>query len=105
MLVPHEQAIGAAELRVRRDRYWWSDDDQCWHTDFPPPAGFIGYESCGYGDLDDPEPYFRTCTPEEPATLAADRAADLAAERAADEYMRDRWFELRRTECREDDEE
>jgi len=85
------------------DRCWWSEDDQCWHTDFPPPAGFIGYESSDYGDLEDPEPYFRTCTPEETAILAADRAADLAAERAADEDLRDRWFEILRTECSEAD--
>ena len=85
------------------DRCWFDANEQVWMTDFPPPADFRGYESCDYGDLEDPEPYVSNCTPEETAILEADRAADRAAERAADEELRDEWFELLRTECSEAD--
>jgi len=92
---------GAAEDETLdlSDRCWWSEVDGCWLTDFPPPAGFTGYESRGYDEIDDEEPYVRACTEEEAAILAADAAADRAADRAEDEDLRDRWFELLRTEC------
>ena len=76
------------------DRCWWEEIDECWLTDFPPPAGFTGYESRPYDDIGDDEPYVRACTEEEVAILAADAAADRAAERAEDEALRDAWFEL-----------
>jgi len=75
------------------DRCCWEDFDQCWLTNFPPPAGFDGYESRPYDDVEDDEPYVRACTPEETAILEADAAADRAAERAEDEQLRDAWFE------------
>jgi hypothetical protein len=84
------------------DRCWRDPiDDDIWLTDFPPPAGFAGYESRGYDETDDDEPYARACTAEETAILAADEAADRAAERAEDEALRDQWFALLRAECSE----
>ena len=86
---------------VSRDlshRCWFDQREQVWMTDFPPPAGFTGYESCDYHDLEDPDPYFRNCTEEEAAILDADRAADHAAERAEEEELRDAWFALLRAE-------
>ena len=80
------------------DRCWWSEVDDCWLTDFPPPAGFDGYESRDYDEIDDDEPYVRACTAEEVAILKADRARALGAERAYDEDLRDRWFDLLREE-------
>jgi len=75
------------------DRCWWEEDDECWLTSFPPPAGFTGYESRPYDDVEDDEPYARACTPEETAILEADAAADREADRAEDEQLRDAWFE------------
>jgi hypothetical protein len=83
------------------DRCWWDEDDECWLTDFPPPPGFAGYESRPYDDIEDDEPYARSCTDEEVAILNADAAADRAAERAEDEALRDQWFALLRAECSE----
>ena len=75
------------------DRCWWEDFDQCWLTNFPPPAGFAGYESRPYDDVSDDAPYVRACTEQEAAILEADAAADRAAERAEEEQLRDAWFE------------
>jgi hypothetical protein len=81
------------------DRCWRDPiDDDLWMTDFPPPAGFDGYESRPYDDIGDDEPYARACTPDEVAILEADEAADRAAERAEDEQLRDEWFALLRAE-------
>ena len=33
------------------DRCWFDDREQVWLTDFPPPAGFTGYESRDYEDI------------------------------------------------------
>ena len=86
------------------DRCWRDPiDDDIWLTDFPPPAGFTGYESRPYDDIGDDEPYARACTPEEVAALEADRAAERAAERAEDEALRDEWFALLRAESSEGD--
>jgi hypothetical protein len=74
------------------DRCWWDERDECWMTDFAPPAGFDGYESRPYDDLEDEDPYVRACTDEEVAILAADAAAERAAERAEEEQLRDAWF-------------
>jgi len=74
----------------------WQDRDGVWVTDFPPPPGFDGEESCDYGDPD--EPYERECTSEEVAVLEADRAAATAAERAEDEKLRDAWFQFLKDE-------
>jgi hypothetical protein len=77
------------------DRCWRDPiDTDIWLTDFPPPAGFTGYESRDYDDIEDDEPYERACTEEEVAILEADEAADRAAERAEDEALRDAWFAL-----------
>ena len=78
------------------DRCWWDELEECWMTDFPPPAGFDGYDSRPYDDFEDDEPYIRACTGEEVAILDADRAADRALERAEDEALRDEWFALLR---------
>jgi hypothetical protein len=81
------------------DRCWWDGFDQCWKTDFPPPAGFDGWQSRDYDELDEDEPYVRACTEEEAAILEADRAADRTAERAEEEQLRDAWFALLREEA------
>src|SRR5689334_18582684 len=74
------------------DRCWWDDREDCWMTDFPPPADFDGFEVRPYDDAANDEPYARACTEEEAAILEAGRAADHAAERAEDEQLRDEWF-------------
>ena len=84
-------------------RCWFDQREQVWMTDFPPPAGFTGYESCDFNDLEDPDPYCRNCTEEEAAILDADREIERAAERAEEEELRDAWFDLLRTECSEAD--
>ena len=81
------------------DRCWFDERDECWITDFPPPAGFTGYQSRDYDDIEDDEPYERACTEEEVAILEADRAAQRTAERVEDEDLRDRWFALLREEA------
>jgi hypothetical protein len=80
----------------------WRDpiDTNIWMTDFPPPEGFTGYESCDYGDLG--EKYERICTPEEVAILDGDIARARAAEREEDEALRDAWFDLLRSEQQPD---
>ena len=81
------------------DRCWRDPiDDDIWLTDFPPPAGFTGYESRDFDDIEDDEPYVRACTEEEVAILEAIEAADRVAERADDEALRDEWFALLRSE-------
>src|SRR5690242_13151457 len=78
------------------DRCWRDEIDEIWMTDFPPPEGFAGWESRPYDDMDDDEPYKRTCTDEEATVLEADAAAERAAERVDEEDLRDRWFALLR---------
>jgi hypothetical protein len=85
------------------DRCWWSEDEEAWMTDFPPPAGFTGYESRPYDDVEDEEPYVRACTEEEAAILDAGRAADRAAERAGEEALRDAWFDFLKGELEGED--
>ena len=75
----------------------WRDEDDVWMTDFPPPAGFTGYQSCDWGDPK--EIYRRECTKDEIAVLEADAAALAANERAEEEKLRDDWFRLLRAEC------
>jgi hypothetical protein len=87
------------------DRCWRDEQDECWLTDFPPPAGFDGFESRPYDDIADDERYVRACTDEEAEILNADRAADRAAERIEEEQLRDEWFALLRAECSEADAE
>jgi hypothetical protein len=65
-------------------------------TDFPPPAGFTGYESCDWGEPD--ETYERECTPEEAEILEADAERGRTAERAEEEALRDEWLALLRQE-------
>jgi hypothetical protein len=79
-------------------RFWSGHHDgkETWFTDFPPPAGFTGYESCEWGDPD--ETYERECTPEEIALLDADVARARDAERAEEEMLRDTWLELLRAD-------
>jgi hypothetical protein len=93
-------------------RFWeaWRDDphaglsggqsgpghEKTWFTDFPPPAGFTGYESCDWGEPD--ESYERECTPQEVELLQADAARARAAERNEEEALRDEWLELLRAE-------
>jgi hypothetical protein len=84
------------------DRCWFDEDENIWMTDFPPPAGFTGYQNRPYDDDDDDddeEEYVRACTEEEAALLAAAGASEHAAERAEDEELRDTWFALLRAEC------
>jgi hypothetical protein len=75
-----------------RFRSGYRDGERTWFTDFPPPAGFTGYESCDWGDPD--EEYERECTPEERAVLDADAKRARAAARAEEEALRDSWLAL-----------
>jgi hypothetical protein len=75
-----------------RFRESYRDGEKTWFTDFPPPAGFSGYESCEWGDPD--ETYERECTPEERAILDADAKRARDSERAEDEALRDTWLAL-----------
>jgi len=75
----------------------WEDEIHGWLTNFPPPAGFAGYES-GEPGTDD---YERELDPEEAAIVAGDEArqhAEEEAERVAmvaeQEAARRRYFEL-----------
>lgn len=81
------------------DRFWLDEDsdERVWMTDFPPPAGFTGYQNCDYGDPK--RTYKRECTPDEVAVLEADAARSRAAERAHEEALRDEWLALLRAEC------
>jgi hypothetical protein len=83
------------------DRCWFSEVDEMWLTDFPPPAGFTGWESRDYDDIADEDAYQRACTPEEISILEADAARVRGAERAEDEALRDQWFALLRDDCAE----
>lgn len=77
----------------------WVDPDsdgRIWMTDFPPPEGFTGHQSCEWGDPD--TSYSRECTPEEVAILEADIASARAAQRAEEEKLRDEWFALLKAE-------
>ena len=80
------------------DRCWWDEREGCWMTDFPPPAGFEGYETRDYSDIGDEECYERGCTGEEAAILDAVQAGERGAERAGDEQLRDEWFAVLRAE-------
>jgi hypothetical protein len=80
-------------------RCWRDGIDGDWRTDFPPPAGFTGYESRPYDDTEDDERYVRVCSPEEIAILDADAARARAGEREEDGELRDAWFELLRADC------
>ena len=82
------------------DRCWKDGTDDVWLTDFAPPEGFTGYQSCEYGDPD--ERYERECTDEEKAILDADAASDRAAEQAEDAALRDQWFEFLKSELTTD---
>jgi hypothetical protein len=79
-------------------RFWESyrDGEKTWFTDFPPPTGFTGYESCDWGEPD--ESYERECTPQEVELLQADAARARSAERSEEEALRDEWLELLRAE-------
>jgi hypothetical protein len=79
-----------------RFRSGYRDGERTWFTDFPPPAGFTGYESCDWGDPD--EEYERECTPEERAVLDADAKRALDAARSEEEDLRDTWLELLRAD-------
>ena len=77
----------------------WLDpdsDERVWMTDFPPPAGFTGYQSSDWGDPG--RDYKRECTPDEVAILEADIAASRAGELAEEEALRDQWFALLKEE-------
>jgi hypothetical protein len=81
------------------ERCWKDGVDHNWLTDFPPPAGFTGYESFPYGDDVDDDRYQRVCTDEEVAILDADAKADRDAGRTEDEELRDQWFAMLREEA------
>jgi hypothetical protein len=83
-------------------RFWLDDDcdERLWMTDFPPPEGFAGYQSCNWGDPG--KIYKRECTPEEVAVLDADAAAAVARQRAEEERLRDEWLELLKAELAEE---
>jgi hypothetical protein len=80
-------------------RFWesWRDGEKTWFTDFPPPAGFTGYESCDYGDPE--EEYERECSAQEIEILDADAARAREAGRAEEAGLRDQWLALLKEEC------
>jgi len=80
------------------DRCWRDGIEDIWMTDFPPPAGFTGYQNRPYEEDDPSESYVRACTEEEAAILEAGEKADRAAIRAEDEELRDAWFAMLRDE-------
>jgi hypothetical protein len=80
------------------DRIWKDGIEDQWLTDFPPPAGFTGYQSCDYGDPD--QSYERECTPAEIAAIEADAARAAQESLAEDEELRDNWFEFLIAEAR-----
>jgi hypothetical protein len=86
-------------------RCWKDGIDKVWMTDFPPPAGFTGYQSRDYDDLDDDERYVRLCTEEEVAIIEGCMAAERAEEREEEEALRDQWFALLRDEPEDETEE
>jgi hypothetical protein len=98
---PNPSSDGDNEIEVidRWHRCWKDQIDGNWLTDFPPPTGYTGYESCDFGDQD--ERYVRECTQEEVAILEGHAAAERAAERAQDEVLRDEWFALLREDAEE----
>jgi hypothetical protein len=89
-----ESGSDVAEEEEEEEDNSWADDaslweeDGCWWTEFPPPAGFDGEEIGTFGE----EGYQRTLSEPEQAAVdertAVDRA-DLLAEEAA---RRDRYF-------------
>ena len=81
------------DVRDLSVRCWQDEDDGTWKTDFPPPAGFAGFESQPY-DKGDGTGYWRECADEETAILEEHRRARCAVVRAQDEIMRDGWFEF-----------
>jgi hypothetical protein len=70
-------------------RCWRDEDEECWMTDFPPPADFTGYQKGRWGDED----YKRECTREEAKLLDAALDSEIAEDRTEDESLRDSWFE------------
>ena len=69
--------------------------EECWWTDYPPPAGFGGEEEGSYGDYK----YRRTLSAAEQAVIDSDNAEEdaeeaeaLAAERTVAEAQRDLYF-------------
>jgi len=87
-----EDAEEAVEIVDHYDRCW-RDDDGIWMTDFAPPDGYTGYESCEW-EHQEKVIYKRECTADEIAILEADEAAAIAAEKSADLAIRDEWFQL-----------
>ena len=71
----------------------WTDDrtgEKVWMTNFPPPAGFDGWEKCKFGEWG----YERECTPVEAVILQAAAAAAESERRAQQEAQRDAWFAM-----------
>ena len=68
----------------------WQANDGEWMTNFPPPAGFDGYEKGRWRDLK----YERACSADEAALLDANERAAAQEEEAGDATLRDRWFAL-----------
>ena len=83
------------------DRCWFDEDSDCWLTDFPPPAGFTGYENRPYDERQDEQTYVRACSEEESAILEADQARARTIERWDQEDLRDRWFALLKRDVEE----
>jgi hypothetical protein len=89
----------ADKEEVERVHLWdpcWKDENGVWMTDFPPPPGFTGYQSCEWNDPD--RSYKRECSSEEAELLDADEAAAEAEERADEERLRNERFERLRTQ-------
>lgn len=89
---PAEDEVEIVDLWHRT----WKDEDGVWITDFPPPPGFTGYQSCEWNDPD--RSYQRECAAEEVQVLEANDAAAEAEDRSKDEQLRDEWFDLLRAE-------
>lgn len=74
--------------QAARMHVWWDDFTETHLTNFPPPDGFAGYQSCDFGGPD----YYRELSRDE--ILAQMEIGILLAEplRQAGERARERWF-------------
>ena len=90
--IPQSEGVNFADDEPD-PRCWRDEEEQCWMTDFPPPADFAGYQKGRWGD----EEYSRECTRQESLALDAALDAELAEERATDEAERDSWFDQLQT--------
>ena len=93
-LIPSSDSDKEEEFDLSH-RCWKDGIEDIWMTDFPPPAGFTGYQSQPYDefDFDRGDSYERECSEEEVAILEGEQRALRARQRAHEEERRDAWFQ------------